>query len=113
MSKLSLFIENLLNNSTVILTALTGIMGFCITLNSVIVVCKKNLIKNYKNYRNKILSLEKLSNKNKIKLYQNKSFLKLKNQGKDPCKMEEKIKIDDFYLSDFSTMYIDLNREIY
>lgn len=107
MNKLNEFSNYLLNNSTTLLTVFTGGVGFFIIVNSIRLIFKYNLLSKYKKYKEKIYSIEFLANNSKIKLYKKKKFLSLKNTGKDPCKMNEKIEIDDCYLSPNNSMYID------
>lgn len=113
MIRFNTMLEFLFNNSTYILTIVTGVIGLCIISNSIRLISKNNLLSEYKKQREKIKSFEIVANTKKIELYKKKRFFKLKNTGKDPCKMYKKIEIEDFYLSPNNNMYIDINGGIY
>lgn len=113
MSRFNTILEYLLDNSTYILTIVTGVIGLFIIFNSIRLILKNNLLSKYKEHRKKIKSFEIVANIRKIGLYKKKRFFRLKNNGKDPCKMDKKIEIDDLYVSPNNSMYIDINGGIY
>lgn len=107
MDKLSTFLEFFINNATNLLTIITGVIGLILILYSIILIWRNDLLTEYKKRIKKIKSFEIIANKSKIGLYKKKNFFRLKNKGKDPCEMNKKIEIDDFYLSCNNSMYID------
>ena len=100
--------DNLTNNVVYYLTLLLLIMGIIVTIHFLRIAKEEHLFKKYKSYRSYIMNYDILSNYKNLKMYRKNSFFRLKNKGKDPCKMDYIIQIDDSYLSNDSNMFLDI-----
>lgn len=75
MTRFNTMLEFLFNNSTYILTIVTGVIGLCIISNSIRLISKNNLLSEYKKQREKIKSFEIVANTKKLNCIKRNVFL--------------------------------------